>query len=135
MSDCIFCKIINHEISAEIIYEDEYAMAFLDISPVNLGHSLVLPKTHFRNILDIPPDDLCKIIPAVQKVSKAIIEATEADGINFANNNEPAAGQLVFHLHFHLIPRFSNDGLIHWGKKDCKKDEVTQIAEKIRDAL
>ena len=135
MSDCIFCKIIAREISAEVVYEDEYAIAFLDIEPVNLGHTLVLPKAHFRNLLDIPADELCKIVPAIQKVTRAIIEVTGAEGINFANNNELAAGQLVFHLHFHIIPRFSNDGLVHWGKKDYKESEMKHIAEKIRETV
>lgn len=133
--DCIFCKIITQKIPAEIVYEDEYSIAFLDIKPVNPGHTLVLPKAHFRNLLDIPADDLCKVMPAIQKVAGAVIKAIKAEGVNVSTNNEPAAGQLVFHLHFHIIPRFSNDGLIHWGHRGYKDEEMKEVAEKIRDAF
>jgi histidine triad (HIT) family protein len=136
MNDCVFCKIICGEISAEKIYEDEYALAFLDAHPNNLGHSLVVPKKHAKNILDIPEETLTHIMPAIQKVSKAVFQGMEASGVNVHINNEPAAGQVVFHLHVHIIPRFQKDGLKMWSKKlPYKAGEKEQTAKKIKAVL
>jgi histidine triad (HIT) family protein len=134
--DCIFCKIITGEISSARIYEDEYALAFLDANPNNHGHTLVVPKTHARNILDISEDALARMTPAVKKVSKAVFEGMSAAGLNITMNNEPVAGQVIFHLHIHIIPRFAGDGLKVWTKKvPYKEGEMEQVAEKIKNAL
>lgn len=136
MPDCIFCKIIIGEIPAAKIYEDEYASAFLDANPNNHGHTLVVPKTHAKNILDVSEDTLARMMPAVKKVSKAVFEGMGAAGLNITMNNERAAGQVIFHLHIHIIPRFEGDGLKVWTRKTpYKSGEMEQVAEKIKKAL
>jgi histidine triad (HIT) family protein len=136
MDNCIFCKIITGEILAAKIYEDEYALAFLDTNPNNHGHTLVVPKIHAKNILDISEETLVMMMPAVKKVSRAVFGGVGAAGINITMNNEPAAGQVVFHLHIHIIPRFPGDGLKVWTRKvPYKNNEMEQVAEKIKKAL
>jgi len=135
MDDCIFCKIIKGEVQADKIYEDEHTLAFLNIRPINHGHALVIPKEHYRNIFDMPEEVFCSLVGPIKKVARAVKEVTGAQGINVSINNEPAAGQVVFHAHFHIIPRFTEDGLKHWGDKKCKDGELEKIAEKIKARL
>lgn len=130
--DCLFCKIIKGEIPSEKIYEDEHTFAFLDINPVNIGHTLLVPKKHSQNIFDIETKNLEEIVPTLKKLSLSIKEAVGADGINIISNNGEAAGQLVFHLHLHIIPRFADDGLKNWHGKNYSKEEMTETAEKIK---
>ncbi|MEN9647517.1 MAG: hypothetical protein RLY57_321 [Candidatus Parcubacteria bacterium] len=130
--ECLFCKIAAKEIPAQIIYEDAQTVAFLDISPNNHGHTLVIPKDHFENIYTLPQEALCQVMLTVQKVAVAVKIATQADGINVTNNNESAAGQEIFHSHFHVIPRHSNDGFPHWPHKAYIGDEMEKMAEKIK---
>lgn len=130
--NCIFCKIINGEIPSHKVYEDENTFAFLDINPVNIGHTLLVPKKHSQNIFDIETETLQKITPILKKLSLSIKEAVGADGINIISNNGGAAGQLVFHLHLHIIPRFSDDGLKHWHGKNYSKEEMSETTEKIK---
>ncbi|MEF3255134.1 MAG: HIT family protein [Deferribacterales bacterium] len=135
--DCIFCKIINGDIPASKVYEDEDFIAILDIRPVNLGHTLLIPKQHNRNILDTPDDLGAKIYPLLKKLSIAIMKGLSADGINIIQNNEEYGGQEVFHSHLHIIPRFKEDGLrftprnLTYDSDDIKND----IINKIRSAL
>ncbi len=133
--DCIFCKIIKGEIPCSKVFEDEKFFAFLDIGPVNRGHTLVIPKKHYKNLLDMPEDELKGYIETIQKVSKAIIKAVNADGISINMSNEPAAGQVVMHAHFHLIPRFKNDGLKLWPQGRYKEGEAEKIKNKITNSL
>ena len=135
MENCIFCKIVKEEIPAEKVYEDEHTLAFLDIQPINEGHTLVIPKDHFENLYTLPDETLARMSLAVKKVALAIKEAVDADGINVGMNNEPAAGQVIFHAHIHVIPRKSEDGLHLWPQKDYKVGEATVVAEKIRKAF
>lgn len=129
-------KIIKRELPADIVYEDADTLAFLDIHPNNPGHTLVIPKKPFRNILDIDEATLAATWRAVQKVARAVKDATGADGLNINTNNEPAAGQIVFHYHVHVIPRFANDGFRLWpGKAYPSADAAAEMAEKIRQAL
>jgi histidine triad (HIT) family protein len=109
--DCIFCKIANHKLSADITYEDDNFIAFLDKTPRTKGHTLIIPKKHFRNILDLPVSMGNELLEAIKKVSLKLIEDKKADGVNVLNNNEPSAGQVVFHTHIHIIPRKKGDGL------------------------
>jgi histidine triad (HIT) family protein len=102
----IFAKILRGEIPAHKVYEDEHVLAFMDIMPRADGHVLVIPKQPARNILDIAPDALTNLVVGVQKVAKAVKTATNADGITIQQFNESAGGQVVFHIHFHVIPRF-----------------------------
>ncbi len=134
--DCLFCKIIAGEIPSAKVYEDEYALAFLDIQPNNPGHTLLVPKTHARNILDMQEETLCALMPALKKIAVAVKKAVAADGLNISMNNESAAGQIVPHAHIHIIPRFSDDGHRHFEKRPYKNDEeMNEVAEKIRAQL
>jgi histidine triad (HIT) family protein len=131
MDDCIFCKIINGEIPSSKVYEDEEVFAFLDIGPVNKGHTLVIPKEHHETIVDIPDDLLHKVIVVVKKLSKAVKEGVGADGFNVLMSNHEAAGQVVPHAHFHIIPRLSSDGLKHWPHGKYDEGEMDSVKEKI----
>lgn len=135
MNNCIFCKIIKGEMSADKVYEDDRLLAFLDINPVNAGHTLLVSKEHYENLYDLPDDILRQMAPMIKKLAMAIKEAVGAQGINIGMNNEKAAGQLVPHAHFHIIPRFSNDGHRHWHGEPYLEGESQQTAEKIKEAL
>ena len=101
----IFAKILRGELPCHKVYEDERALAFLDIMPRAPGHTLVLPKAPARNLLDVAPDDLAHVMAVAQKIAKAQIKVFGADGITLQQFNESAGGQVVFHLHVHLVPR------------------------------
>ena len=135
MDDCLFCKIIEEDIPSAKIYEDKDTFAFLDINPVNPGHTLVVPKKHYRNIFDIPEETLCDMMQTAKKLAKAVKEATGSDGINIGISNEKAAGQEVFHIHIHIIPRFQGDGFKHWPGTSSTESERKKIAEKIKKQL
>jgi histidine triad (HIT) family protein len=136
MDECIFCKIAKKEIPADIIYEDTGVLAFLDISPVNIGHTLVIPKEHFVNIYETPEDVLAGMMKAAKLISKAIKSETKADGINITMNNDPAAGQIIFHSHIHIIPRLEKDGFGMWhGRRPYNEGEKEQVAKKIISGL
>ncbi|ASK60863.1 HIT family protein [Virgibacillus phasianinus] len=109
--DCIFCKIIDGEIPSAMVYEDEYVYAFLDISQVTKGHTLIIPKTHTKNIYETPEDVAREFFARVPKIANAIKATYNPIGMNLLNNNEEPADQSVFHLHIHLIPRYGeSDG-------------------------
>ncbi|MFA5841482.1 MAG: HIT family protein [Candidatus Paceibacterota bacterium] len=132
----LFCKIIASEIPAKIIYEDEFSLAFLDINPINTGHVLLLPRRHFENIFDMPEDLAAKLSAVSKKLAIAIKGSLNADGINITSNNGAAAGQLVFHAHTHIIPRYTGDGFTHWkGKRGYKDGEMNEVVRKIKTAL
>ncbi|MFW9779396.1 MAG: HIT family protein [Candidatus Heimdallarchaeota archaeon] len=111
MSDCIFCEIISGNIPAYKVYEDDKTLAFLDINPTARGHILVVPKEHSRNLLDIHDEDMAAVGKVITRGVKALKMVTNCDGINLLQTNEPAAMQEVFHTHFHLIPRWTNDDI------------------------
>lgn len=130
--NCLFCKIITGEIPAYKIYEDEHFFAFLDIQPVKLGHTLIIPKTHFVNIFDAPMTALEKIGPVVQTVAEMVKKGSGADGVNLIMNNNKEAGQLIFHAHLHIIPRFADDKLASWpGQTSYQEDDFKQIQAQI----
>ncbi len=132
MPDCLFCKIIKREIPSTKIYEDRNIFVFLDINPVNIGHTLVVPKDHWENIYTTPTKILCEMMEIAKQLSIAIKTATKADGINIEMNNEKAAGQLVSHAHLHVVPRFGDDGFTHWhGKRPYNEGEMQEVADKI----
>ncbi|MBB3453327.1 histidine triad (HIT) family protein [Rhizobium sp. BK313] len=131
----IFAKILKGEIPSYRIYEDEHTVAFMDVMPQAPGHTLVLPKSPSRNLLDADPSVLPNLITTVQKVAVAIQEAFDADGVYIAQFNEPAAGQTVFHLHFHIIPRHEGIALKpHSGKME-DGTVLAENAKKIIEAL
>jgi len=135
MTDCLFCKIVKGEVPSIKVYEDNEFLAFLDIVPINKGHTLVIPKKHSVNIYDTDDEILKKMGPLLKKLSLAIKKSTNADGINVSTNVEKAAGQVVFHLHFHIMPRFEEDGHKHWHGSKLDFDEGKKIAENIRKQL
>jgi histidine triad (HIT) family protein len=104
----IFAKILRGEIPCHKVYEDEHALAFMDIMPRCDGHVLVIPKSPARNILDISPEALSKLMVSTQTVAKGVMKAMKAEGITLQQFSEPAGGQVVFHLHFHILPRFAD---------------------------
>lgn len=117
--DNIFSKIIAGTIPSHKVYEDEDTLAFMDVMPQAPGHLLVIPKSGSRNLLDADPATLSKLMPVVQKLAVAAKDAFDADGVFIAQFNEPAAGQTVFHLHFHVIPRHEGQPLKpHSGKME-----------------
>jgi len=134
--DCIFCKIINKEIPAGIIYEDENVLSFLDIMPANKGHCLVIPKKHYEALLDIPDEDLSELIKAVKKVGKALSLSIGNGAYNVVMNNGKEAGQVVQHAHIHIIPRFKGDRLrLSWSHKAYKDKEIEGYQNKIKKFL
>ena len=130
--DCIFCKIIEGELPCYKVYEDKRVIAFLDINPINKGHVLVVPKEHYNNLLDTPKDLLKDLVIVIQKLTPDILEAIGAKDFNVGLNNGRAAGQIVDHVHFHVIPRFVGDNLHHWPGKTLTDEEMKRIAHNIK---
>lgn len=136
MADCIFCKIITGEIPSSKVYEDDQVVAFLDISQVTPGHTLVVPKQHFRNLLEMDADSTSQLFARVPDIARKVMKATGAKGMNILNNNEEIAGQTVFHTHVHLAPRYDEtDGLqISFEAHEPDFPALAQLAEKIAQA-
>lgn len=136
MEDCIFCKIINQEIPSYKVYEDEVVYAFLDISQVTKGHTLVVPKTHVTDIFEYDSSLAAEVFARIPKIARALESAfPELEGLNIVNNNKELAYQSVFHSHIHLIPRYSkDDGFAMCFPNNQEKyssEELKQIAETI----
>lgn len=131
-ADCIFCKIVAGEIPCAKVLETDTVLAFLDIAPVARGHALVIPKAHFPTVLDIDPALGPDILAATARVGRALMRATGATGFNVGLNCNPSAGQLVFHAHWHLVPRIEGDGLTLWPtRKYDSMDEMSRLAATI----
>jgi len=136
VGDCIFCKIASGQIPSAKIYEDEVVIAFLDIGPISDGHTLVMPRQHFEKAHNCPPELLGQIWTRLGKIAGAVASATGADGYNVLCNNGRAAGQLVDHLHFHIVPRKTGDGVFaKWSSYKYGPGQMEIIAEKIRKLL
>ncbi len=139
MSDCIFCKIINGEIPCSKVYEDEHVLAFLDLSQVTKGHTLVIPKVHKENIYELTPEIAGNLFKAVPKIAAAIKEAYNPIGLNTLNNNGEHAGQSVFHFHMHLLPRYGKgDGFgAVWEthNSDYTPEQLQEIASSIQSRI
>lgn len=130
MKDCIFCKIIDGEIPCYKIYEDEKTLAFLDIADDFVGHTLVIPKKHYTNLLDADTETIEAVFQAVQKVAKHYTEKCFFDGVNIINANGVCAEQSVFHLHIHIIPRRAGDNFsifTHRDKQNTDFEKIQQI--------
>ena len=136
MENCIFCKIAGGKILSAKIYEDKNTIAFLDIAPISSGHSLVVPKKHSVNLLDIDEEDAVETMKTVRKIAKAVSKANNNCDVNIEMNNGKNAGQVVFHTHIHVIPRFENDGH-DWNRSHGKYEgnAMDLAAEKIRKCL
>lgn len=131
----IFQKIIDKEIPAQIVYEDENFIAFLDIKPNNPGHTLLVPKKFSTNILDTDDQVLSVMAPLVKKIAKAVMIAGGYPAFNLGANNNPEAGQVVMRTHWHIIPRKAGDGLEMWHGHEYEPGEIEIMAQKIRDEL
>ena len=131
----IFAKILRGELPSYKVYEDDKALAFLDIMPRSPGHTLVLPKAPARNILDVGADDLAHVMTVAQKISKAIMIAFEADGVTIQQFNEGAGGQVVFHLHVHIIPRKTGVAMKPPASEKEKPELLAEHAKKLAAAI
>ena len=130
--DCIFCKLANGVFPTNTVYEDDDFRVILDAAPAAKGHSLILPKQHTDNLYETDDAELSKLLPVAKKVAKALKKTFNCDGVNIVQNNEPAAGQTVFHLHVHAIPRCTNDNVgIGWPQNTPDADEQVKIAADI----
>lgn len=139
MSDCIFCKIVNGEIPAAKVYENEHVVAFLDISQVTKGHTLIIPKVHKENLFELTPELAKNVFESAPVIANAIKKAYNPIGLNLVNNNGEKAGQSVFHFHMHLIPRYGEgDGFgAIWknNQNDYSALDLQQIAANINSCL
>jgi len=134
--DCIFCKIIRGEIPSEKIYEDTHTVAILDINPVTPGHTLLLTKEHYPTFLETPPETMNQFIQSSYQVVKAVTSAIKAEGYNLLLNNNRCAGQVIPHMHLHIIPRKAKDGvLFNWNPQPYKEGEMAKVAKNIRSQL
>ncbi len=132
--NCLFCNIVKKEIPAEVIDEDGETLAFLDINPRAPGHTMVVPKKHYEILSDVPNEELGSLFRGVKRVAKRITEALGANGLTIGINQGRASGQVVEHLHIHLIPRFTDDGgtSLHSVVHNAPKESLEAIASKIR---
>ncbi len=135
-SECIFCKIVKGDIPCAKVFEDDKVLSFLDISPANKGHALIVTKNHYETLLDIPDEDLNDLMIKARKIARAMSSALGSEGFNVLMNNKKVAGQLVPHAHVHIIPRFNGDGIeLNWKTKKYDDKEIDEYKEKIAKFL
>ncbi len=135
MEDTVFAKIIRREIPADIVYEDADTLAFLDAHPVTLGHTLVVPKKPIVSIFDADDETLAKVMATVRRVAPAVRDAVGAHGVHINSNHGAVAGQVVFHLHFHLIPRHDRGEFEFWAQRTIAPTLAVDVATRIRERL
>jgi histidine triad (HIT) family protein len=136
VGSCVFCKIVQKQIPVSIVYEDTRVLAFLDIKPLNEGHTLVIPKAHYENIFDVPGELIEYVHGVTKKIAFAVKKTTNADGISIIQQNGKAAGQDVFHLHVHIVPRYEGQKLPSFSElSEATREELNQTATKIRKYL
>ena len=129
---CTFCKIARKEAPASTVYEDEEVIAFMSIQPINVGHTLVVPKKHYENIYEIPEEEVAHLYRVVKKLAYAVKKAVDAEGIRIVQNNGEAAGQVIFHMHVHIIPMHKDRSWLHHARPrlaDALKDDARRIRE------
>jgi histidine triad (HIT) family protein len=131
MEECLFCKIANGQIPSRKVYEDKYVIAILDINPANRGHCLVISKKHYENVYDADDDDLQKMIVVAKTLAKRVKERLNAVGVNILQNNGRRAGQLVNHIHIHVIPRFDDDKVLITYQRSSLSDADFEEMQKI----
>lgn len=135
-NECIFCRIVAGEIPAARIYEDDTILSFLDIGPVNKGHALVIPKAHYERVDQCPAQVLTGIAGQLGRIAKAVVQASACEAYNVLCNNGRVAGQLVDHVHFHIIPRFAGDGCLKpWPAKQYAEGEMDEMLRAIQNNL
>ena len=134
--ECIFCAIAKGEAPAEVVYEDQATLAFLDINPATPGHTLVIPKVHVRNIYDLNDEIAAAVMRTATRVARGLRNALRPDGMNLMQANERAGFQSVFHFHFHLVPRWVGDGLrLPWKPEPGDAQIMAEAASRIREVL
>lgn len=133
--DCLFCRIIAGDVPALRVYEDDQVIAFLDIFPVQPGHTLVVPKAHHKTCMEMPDALMGDWMRAVKRVAQGLEESLSCDGINLLQNNHAAAGQVIPHVHMHVIPRWKGDGFTHWPSKELPRGELEAVADRVRLAI
>ncbi len=136
MNDCIFCKIASGQIPSETIYEDSDFRVILDLNPAAKGHALILPKKHFKDIMDLDDDVSSKVLKLAAKIGKAMMEGLGCGGFNIVQNNGILAGQTVFHFHVHIIPRYEDGPKIaQWEPQKSTPEELEKTAQSIKAAM
>ena len=136
MADCIFCKIAAGQIPSAKVYEDETKLAFMDIGPVQPGHTLLIPKKHYERLTDVPDDEMADLARVLPRLARAVVAAAKADGFNVFQTNGRCSGQAVFHVHIHIIPRHDNDGYsFRWKASSYSPGEIEQWQKKVRAEL
>lgn len=134
-NNCIFCKIANGEIPAKTLYEDEEFRVILDLAPATKGHALILPKSHYKNLYELPDETAAKVMKLAKKMATTMTEKLGCDGFNIVQNNNEVAGQTVFHFHMHLIPRYENDNQrISWNPLEMTQDELEAVKNQITES-
>lgn len=135
-NNCIFCKIANEEIPSATVYEDDAFRVILDLGPASKGHALILPKNHFKDICEADEATAGKLFPLAAKIGKAMKKGLGADGFNVVQNNGSCAGQTVFHLHVHVIPRYEGGPtMVSWNPGKAESEELAKTADTIKAAL
>lgn len=133
--NCIFCKIANGEIPSKTLYEDEEFRVILDLAPATKGHALILPKSHYKNLYELPDETAAKVMKLAKKMATIMTEKLGCDGFNIVQNNNEVAGQTVFHFHMHLIPRYENDNQrISWNPLEMTQDELEAVKNQITES-
>jgi histidine triad (HIT) family protein len=135
MRDCIFCRIAAGQAPAAKVLETPRVLAFLDIAPVHYGHTLVIPKEHYETLLDLPDDLWLEMGQVSRQVAQALRQALFARGINVGMNNFDAAGQVVFHAHLHVIPRYLSDGLHLFPQGSYRPGDIEKVSQQLRQAV
>ncbi len=135
-ADCVFCRIVRGELPAQRLAESLRSIAILDVAPIAPGHALVLPKAHHETLLDLPAHELGEYAEQVQVVARAVLAATGAEGFNVLQNNRACSGQAVFHVHWHVVPRKTGDGIrFGWNPRPYADGELERWGEKVRAAI
>jgi len=134
--DCIFCKIVRKEAPSSIVFENDQVLAFMDIRPVHEGHTLIIPKLHYVEVSDTPDEVLANTYIVTKRISVAVKKVTHADGISIVQQNGKAAGQDIFHMHVHVIPRFHEKKMPHFSELAVvSREELDKVAERIKKEL
>lgn len=136
MDNCIFCKIAAGEIPSATVYEDENFRAILDLGPATKGHTLILPKKHFKDVTELDAETAAGVLPLAAKLGKAMLENLGCTGFNLVQNNGETAGQTVFHFHMHVVPRYdAGKVILNWEPGSNTEEERTEIVQAIRKGL
>ena len=133
--NCIFCKIIAGEIPSNTIYEDDEFKVVLDVSPATKGHALILPKSHYKNLYELPDATAADVMKLAKKMAAQMTEKLGCDGFNLVQNNHEVAGQTVFHFHMHLIPRYlnaKNNDILNWSHETFSPEEMAEIRDSLK---